>query len=85
LQAAHFRVSLNTDGFAEPAGSSMNFAGKMPYTAPTVIMSEAGVFDSAIGSIRFFRTGFPSEQRSSHTQFQTFFTVSQTASMISIT
>ena len=58
LQGSRFRVSMITDGFAQPAGSSMKFAGKMPYTAPMAIISEAGVFDSAIGSTMFFRTVF---------------------------
>jgi hypothetical protein len=85
LQAEHFRVSMLIDGFAEPAGSSAKFAGKMPYTAPTAVISEAGVFDSSIGGVMLFRTVFPVEQRINHTQFTTFYTVSQTVSLISIT
>jgi hexokinase len=74
-----------TESFVEPVGSSMKFAGKLPHTAPMVIISEAGVFDSAIGGTMFFKTIFPTEQRISHIQFQTLFTLSQTVSMISIT
>ena len=85
LQAEHFRVSMIVDGFAEPSGSSAKFAGKMPYTAPTATISEAGVFDSAVNGIMLFRTVFPPEQRINHTQFSTFYTVSQTVSLISIT
>lgn len=85
LQAEHYSLQMTTDGFAQPAGSSAQFAGKFPYTAFSATISEAGVFDQAIGGVMLFRTVFPVEQRIPHTQYETFFTLSQTVSMISIT
>jgi hypothetical protein len=85
LQQEHHTLQVTTDGFAEPAGSSAKFAGKFPYTAFSATISEAGLFDQAIGGVMLFRTVFPSEQRIVHEQYNTFFTLSQTVSMISIT
>lgn len=85
LQNEHFRVSMLSDGYAEPAGSSVKFAGKFPVSAPTGIISEGGVFDAFVGGVMLFRTVFPDEQVVEHTQYRTFFTLSQTISLISIT
>jgi len=85
LQAEHHTLAVTTDGFAQPAGSSAQFAGKFPYTAFTATISEAGMFDQAVAGVMLFRTVFPIEQRIPHRQYETFFTLSQTVSMISIT
>jgi len=85
LQFEHFTVSMITDGFAEPAGSSAKFLGKFPISAPTATITEAGVFDAVVGGTMLFRTVFNTDQQIPHTQFQTFFSLSQTVSMISIT
>jgi hypothetical protein len=85
LQQEHHTLQVTRDGFAEPAGSSAKFAGKFPYTAFSATISEAGITDAAIGGVLLFRTVFPPEQRIPHVQYETFFTLSQTVSMISIT
>lgn len=85
LQFEHFTVSMITDGFAEPAGSSAKFLGKFPISAPTATVSEAAVFDGVVGGTMLFRTVFNTDQQITHVQFQTFFSLSQTVSMISIT
>ena len=68
LQAENFRVSMVSDGFAEPAGIVMKFAGKFPYTVPTATITEGGVFD--LGTLNegamLFRTVYPVESRIPH-------------------
>lgn len=85
LEHEHYRVSLITDGYAEPSGAAAKFAGKFPYTAPTATISEGGVFSRQVGGTMLFRTVFPTNERISHTQYSTFFTLTQSISMISIT
>ena len=85
LQNEHFRVSMVTDGFAQPSGASARFAGKFPFTAPTATITEGGVFDALVGGTMLFRTVFPSNEVIVHTQYSTVYTLTQTVSMISIT
>jgi hypothetical protein len=82
LQAENFRVSMVSDGFAEPAGIVMKFAGKFPNTVPTAtppLQREGGVFD--LGTVNagtmLFRTVYPQEARLPHVQFRSFYTLSQ--------
>jgi hypothetical protein len=87
LQAENFRVSMISDGFAEPAGIVMKFAGKFPSTVPTATITEGGVFD--LGTVNagtmLFRTVYPQEARLPHVQFRSFYTLSQAIHQVSIT
>jgi hypothetical protein len=85
LQNEHYRVSMITDGYSEQSGAAVKFAGKFPFIAPTATVTEGGVFDKAIRGVMLFRTVFPPEQQIPHTQYQTFYTLTQTISMVSIT
>jgi hypothetical protein len=87
LQAENAPVSMVSDGFAEPAGIVMKFAGKFPNTVPTATITEGGVFD--LGTLNegtlLFRTVYPIEARLPHVQFRSFYTLTQAIHQVSIT
>jgi hypothetical protein len=84
LVQEHARVSMLTDGFAEPQGSSMKLGGKFSPTIASATIYEGGSFTQAVGGTMYHRTAFTEKNRVVHTQNQTNFTLSQTISFISI-
>jgi hypothetical protein len=84
LVQEHARVSMLTDGFAEPQGSSMKLGGKFSPTVASATIYEGGSFNQASGGTMYHRTAFTEKNRIVHTANQTNFTLSQTISFISI-
>lgn len=70
------RVSLVTTGYATAAGSSIKFSGTFPTGAPTSLVAEGGVFDTAVAGNMLFRTVYSTPLI--HTRFETIFTLTQT-------
>jgi hypothetical protein len=87
LSAENYRVSMISDGFAEPVGTAMKFAGKFPNVVPTATITEGGVFDfGEFGQgTMLFRTLYPQESRLPHVQYRSFYTLTQTISQIPVT
>lgn len=87
LSAENYRVSMISDGFAEPVGTAMKFAGKFPNVVPTATITEGGVMDfGEIGKgTMLFRTLYPQESRLPHVQYRSFYTLTQTISQVPIT
>jgi hypothetical protein len=84
LVAEHARVSMVTDGFREPQGSSMKLGGRFSPTMASATLYEGGSFNQAVGGVMYHRTAFTEKNKVVHTQNQTNSTLSQTISFISI-
>ena len=84
LTSEHHRVSMITDGFAEPQGSSMKLGGKFPVTMSSATIYEGASFNQAVGGVMYHRTAFTEKNKAIHTANQTNITLSQTISFISV-
>lgn len=87
LAAENYRVSMVADGYAEPVGTAMKFAGKFPNVISTATITEGGVFDfgQTNQGTMLFRTVYPPESRLPHVQYRTFYTLTQTINQIPVT
>jgi len=84
LVSEHARVSMVTDGFREPQGSSIKLGGRFSVSMVSATLYEGGSFNQAIGGVMYHRTAFNDKNKVVHTQNQTTSTLSQTISFISI-
>lgn len=85
LVAQVARVNVITEGYREDVGSAMRFLGRFSTTIRNAIITEGAVFNAPEGGVPLFRTVFTTEDYINHRQYNTFFSLSQTVSMISVT
>jgi hypothetical protein len=76
LQSEKFRISMTTDGFMTAAGTVARYGAVFIPSAPSHTVTEAAVFDSAVGGTPLNRTLYPSSQRIVHTIFVDFYSLS---------
>lgn len=79
------RISVISDGYREDIGAGMRFLGRFPTTTRTAMITEGAVFNADAGGVPLFRTVFTVDDYINHRQYNTFFSLSQTVTMISVT
>ena len=76
LQAEKFRISMATDGFMTAAGTAARYGAVFIPSAPSHVVAEAGVVDTATLGTFLNRTLYPASQRIVHTILEDFYSLS---------
>lgn len=85
LQVQEARVPIDTTGFAESKGSTIQFAAVFPTTIPSFAVSESAIFDARFDpSTMLLRTVYTGSNVINHVINQTYIAISHIIYLISV-
>ena len=76
LSREKFRIAMTTDGFMTAAGTVARYGAVFIPSAPSHVVAESGVVDTATTGTFLNRTLYPSSQRIVHTILEDFYSLS---------